>query len=98
MVAKKAFIPKKKKALVDAGPQGCHLEKVFQHGNGQTVRLPREFRVEEDAMFIRKSGAGIILTPRASPKWQNVRTAIAMFRGRVVRRQPAEFDARDRPA
>ncbi len=74
------------------------LAKVFKQGNSQAVRLPREFRVEEDAMYIRKSGDTIILTPRKSPKWQNVRAAIAMFRGGIERRQPTDFDTRDWPA
>ncbi len=74
------------------------LAKVFKLGKSQAVRLPREFRIAEDAVYIRKSGDTIILTPCKSPKWQNVRAAIAMFKGGIERRQPKDFDARDWPA
>lgn len=42
------------------------IAKVFKQGNSQAVRLPREFRVAEDSLFIRKSGDAIILTPSYS--------------------------------
>ena len=74
------------------------MAKVFKQGNSQAVRLPREFRVAGDAMYIRKSCDTIILTPKRSPNWQNVRAALAMFRGGIERRQPADFDARNLPA
>ena len=71
------------------------VAKVFKQGNSQAVRLPREFRVTEDSLFIRKSGDAIILTPRKSPGWQNVKAAIAMFKGDIERQQPSDFDARN---
>lgn len=73
------------------------IAKIFKHGNSQAVRLPREFRVAEDSLFIRKSGDTIILTPRKSSGWQNIRAAIAMFKGGIERNQPANCDIRDRP-
>lgn len=35
--------------------------KVFKHGNSQAVRLPKEFRVGETELLIRKSGDSIVL-------------------------------------
>lgn len=37
--------------------------KVFKNGASQAVRLPKEFRVDADALAIRKEGDAIILTP-----------------------------------
>jgi len=71
------------------------VAKVFKQGNSQAVRLPREFRVAEDSLYIRKSGDTIILTPRKSPGWLNIKAAIAMFKGGIERQQPSDFDARN---
>ncbi len=41
-----------------------HVTRVFQSGNSQAVRLPREFRLDEEEVFIRKEGNTILITPR----------------------------------
>ena len=38
--------------------------KVFKQGNSQAVRLPKEFRVVETELLIKKSGDSIVLTPK----------------------------------
>lgn len=38
--------------------------KVFQSGNSQAVRLPREFRFEESELVIRRVGHAVLLLPR----------------------------------
>lgn len=73
------------------------VAKVFKQGNSQAVRLPKEFRVSEPEMFIRKSGETLILTPKKSAGWQNIRTAISLFKDGIERQQPSDFDARDWP-
>jgi antitoxin VapB len=45
------------------------LTKVFQSGNSQAVRLPREFRLDSDEVYITKEGNRIIITPRPQ-NWQ----------------------------
>lgn len=40
------------------------VAKIFQNGRSQAVRLPREFRFEEDEILIRKEGDNVILSPR----------------------------------
>ena len=72
--------------------------KVFKQGNSQAVRLPKEFRVSESEVFIRKSGDSIVLTPKKASRWKNIRLAIATFNGGIERRQPARFEERDWPA
>lgn len=38
--------------------------KVFISGNSQAVRLPKDYRIDSDTVYIRREGDSIILTPR----------------------------------
>lgn len=40
------------------------IAKVFTSGNSQAIRLPREFRLDTDEVFITRSGDSLIVTPR----------------------------------
>lgn len=40
--------------------------KVFMNGRSQAVRIPAEYRFEEDELFINKIGDTLMLTPRSS--------------------------------
>ena len=40
--------------------------KLFQNGQSQAVRLPKEFRFAGDAVFIKKSGSAVVLIPRVN--------------------------------
>lgn len=42
--------------------------KIFQNGQSQAVRLPKEFRFEDSEVFIKKSGNVVQLIPR-SDSW-----------------------------
>jgi len=37
--------------------------KLFQNGQNQAVRLPKEFRFEGDEVFIKKAGSAVVLIP-----------------------------------
>ena len=37
--------------------------KLFQNGQSQAVRLPKEFRFAGDEVFIKKSGSAVVLIP-----------------------------------
>ena len=39
--------------------------KLFQNGQSQAVRLPKEFRFEGDEVIIKKSGNVVLLIPTA---------------------------------
>jgi len=39
------------------------VAKLFQNGQSQAVRLPKEFRFEGDEVYIKKSGKVILLLP-----------------------------------
>jgi len=40
------------------------IAKVFISGNSQAIRLPKEFRLDTNEVFIYRSGDSLILTPR----------------------------------
>lgn len=52
--------------------------KVFQSGNSQAVRLPKDFRFEVDEVEVSREGDAVILRPRldASRRWTALHAAI----------------------
>jgi len=38
--------------------------KIFQHGNSQAVRLPKEFRFDADEVVIKHHAGGVLLLPK----------------------------------
>ena len=42
--------------------------KLFQNGQSQAVRLPKEFRFEDDHVFVKKWGNVVVLIP-AKNSW-----------------------------
>jgi antitoxin VapB len=38
--------------------------KVFKSGNSQAVRIPKEFRIDDEEVEIRRKGRAILLEPR----------------------------------
>jgi antitoxin VapB len=71
--------------------------KVFRSGNSQAVRLPKEFRVPEGEVFIKKTGETIVLIPKKGDRWKNVKACAGRFKGNLERNQPQAFDERDWP-
>lgn len=53
--------------------------KVFQSGNSQAVRLPKEFRFDVDELEIIREGDAVILRPVATKKepWSGLKAALA---------------------
>lgn len=43
------------------------VARVFWSGRSQAVRLPKEFRVEEDVLLISRRGKALVLEPRLVP-------------------------------
>ena len=52
--------------------------KVFNSGNSQAIRLPKEYQVNEKEMFIQKVGSTIILYPKKNP-WQAFERSLTEF-------------------
>ncbi|RYE87107.1 MAG: antitoxin [Hyphomicrobiales bacterium] len=54
------------------------IAKVFQSGNSQAVRLPKDFRFDVDEVEISREGDAVILRPKldTSRPWASLRAAI----------------------
>lgn len=63
--------------------------KLFKNGQSQAVRLPKEFRLEDDRVFIKKSGGVVILIP-AQNSWDALLNSLNKFTDdfMVDRKQP----------
>ena len=55
------------------------LAKVFQSGNSQAVRLPKDFRFDVDEVEVSREGDTVILRPRPdrSKRWASLKSAVA---------------------
>jgi antitoxin VapB len=71
------------------------MTKVFTNGNSQAVRIPAEYRVNEDEMVIQKVGSALILFPKEDA-WDVFQRGIDRFSDDflIARQQPAP-QARD---
>jgi antitoxin VapB len=56
-----------------------HLARVFQSGNSQAVRLPKEFRFNVDRVEITQEGDALILRPHLEQgeQWSSLKAALA---------------------
>lgn len=63
--------------------------KVFKHGNSQAVRLPKEFRFNDNEVLIKRSGRGVLLLPRKIA-YERVMAVVSQFKGKLERRQPKD--------
>lgn len=68
--------------------------KVFKSGNSQAVRLPKQFRIEDSEVFIRRDGDSLVLTPRKRA-WKEFRKSLEMFSDDFMkeRKQPRKSRA-----
>jgi|GEM_PF-3543254 len=71
--------------------------KVFKQGNSQAVRLPKEFRFQDNKIFIRKQGDTILLIPKNLARWQHLKNCIGKFKGGLGRAPQEAFEERDWP-
>ena len=71
--------------------------KVFQNGNSQALRIPREMRTDIKNYYIRKVGEIYIAYPANDP-WTTVREAIGAFPENFMeeRNQPKWDDVPER--
>jgi antitoxin VapB len=52
--------------------------KLFQNGQSQAVRLPKEFRFEGDSVAIKRVGRAVVLLPYHEP-WETLFDALDKF-------------------
>lgn len=72
------------------------IAKLFQNGQSQAVRLPKEFRFKGDSVFIRKMGNAIILLPMKNP-WKSLFESLDKFSADFMtsREQPKTQERED---
>lgn len=64
--------------------------KLFQNGQSQAVRLPKEFRFEGDRVYIKRVGKAVVLLPYQA-SWQTLFDSLHQFSDDFM-------DRRDQPA
>lgn len=52
--------------------------KLFQNGQSQAVRLPKEFRFEGSQVYIQRVGSAVVLLPYAAP-WDALFDSLELF-------------------
>lgn len=52
--------------------------KIFQNGQSQAVRLPRQFRFACDSVAVKKVGNAVVLFPPDAP-WDTLFDALGQF-------------------
>lgn len=52
--------------------------KIFQNGQSQAVRLPKEFRFKDDEVFVKKIGNVIALIPKSN-SWDSLIDSLKKF-------------------
>jgi antitoxin VapB len=64
--------------------------KVFTNGNSQAVRIPAEYRINEDEILIQRVGSTLLLLPKEDV-WKAFQHGINSFSDDFMpnRRQPA---------
>jgi antitoxin VapB len=69
--------------------------KLFKNGQSQAVRLPKEFRMTGDEVYIKKQGDAIILLPKER-SWAPLFNSLNHFTKdfKIDRNQPREGQKR----
>jgi antitoxin VapB len=72
------------------------IAKLFQNGQSQAVRLPKEFRFEGSSVYIKKAGKLIILLPMKNP-WAPLFDSLNQFSNDFMdtRNQPTQQTRED---
>jgi len=69
--------------------------KLFRNGRSQAVRLPKEFRLEGDEVYIKKTGNVVQLIP-ISGSWNSLFSSLDKFSSDFMEeRQPLPLEDRE---
>jgi antitoxin VapB len=72
-----------KKSNPHSGAKGSGVSlpeaKVFMTGRSQAVRLPKEFRVAGDSVYVKRLGDDILLMPKSRNRWGGLFAALDEF-------------------
>jgi antitoxin VapB len=69
--------------------------KLFKNGQSQAVRLPKEFRMAGNEVYIKKQGEAIVLLPKEK-SWKPLFDSLSHFEKdlEIERKQPVEDQKR----
>jgi antitoxin VapB len=70
------------------------LTKVFKSGNSQAIRIPKEFKLEQDEVEITKRGNELVIKPVLKKNAGVVFDLLSSFEG-TIKRQKVTFQERD---
>ena len=70
--------------------------KLFKNGQSQAVRLPKEFRMPGDSVYIRKLGTSIVLIPKEQ-SWDALESACELFTDDFMSRREQGVQEREDP-
>lgn len=72
------------------------IAKVFKNGSSQAIRLPKEFRFEEDEVCVKRIGSAVLVFPK-DKAWDLMAGAIGQFDEDFLRErnQPDKAEERD---
>ena len=48
------------------------LAKVFLNGRSQAIRIPKDFRVDTNEVYIEKVGDTLVITPKKNNHWDRL--------------------------
>lgn len=68
----------------------------IQEGGSQVIRIPDDFKINDDKVYIKKLGNALCIIPFHDP-WQNVSDNLKNFTSDFMddRNQPSEQEARE---
>ena len=69
--------------------------KVFMNGRSQAIRLPKEFRVEGDEVYITKKDGKIIIFEKSQKSWAEIVKEMPAFPDYDVGRKNIGVKARE---
>jgi len=64
--------------IFDSERETMKTAKIFRNGQSQAVRLPKEFRFQEDHVYVKKSGNVVLLIP-ARDSWDSLAASLSKF-------------------
>ena len=71
------------------------IAKVFQNGRSQAIRLPKEYRVDTNEVYIEKIGHSLIIVPKEKRKWDVMRNALNDLEDFGIERNQPKIQERD---
>ena len=57
---------------------GVRMARLFANGQSQAVRLPKEFRIAGDRVYVARMGQAVVLLPWHAP-WQTLVESLEQF-------------------